>query len=116
MVFLLFSASVFAEDKEELCSFTHHVPDSDVNYKPDPLVAPADLNPNPFILPERIAIPLTIDVAKFTGITVPDGLEAQGQLGLIEVDTKTNELFYNGESITRKIEDYCEHKNNEQTK
>lgn len=58
-------------------------------------------------LPDRITFPVTVDVAKNMGISLPKGLEMQGRLGEITV-LRGGQVLYNGREITDKIVTFCQ--------
>ncbi|WP_246832272.1 hypothetical protein [Thalassospira sp. MCCC 1A03138] len=68
-----------------------HVPDDDVAYKPGVdvygnKVAPADLDGGSPILdalPKEIEFPVTIDFFEYAGISVPDGISGESNIGRI---------------------------------
>ena len=93
--------------EEAACRYAiEHIPDADVAHVPDADVN-YNTNYNAIGLPERVQIPLTIDMAQYIGINTPLGSELQAAIGMIEVDTKTNHLYFDGKDITDTVNTYC---------
>lgn len=109
MLSTFISAPVFAADEKPvpeidpaLCSriVTYQKP-AGVDYKPGvdvhgkPVVE-ADLNPSPVKMPERITFDITIDTAKYLGLSTP-GLEGVVNVGSIAYEK--GQLTFNGEPM-----------------
>ena len=62
----------------------------DVHGKP---VVEADINQSPVQMPEKVTFDITVDLAKFIGITAPDGVEGQAKIGTLEIDNKGGMTF-----------------------
>jgi len=103
------STPVFAADEKPvpeidsaLCSrIVPHQKAPDVDYKPGvdvhgkPVVE-ADLNPSPVKMPERVSFDITIDTAKYLGLSTP-GLEGIVNVGSIAYEN--GQLTFNGEPM-----------------
>ncbi|WP_252724113.1 MULTISPECIES: hypothetical protein [unclassified Thalassospira] len=82
-----------------------HVPDDDVAYKPGVdvrgnAVAPADLNGGSNILnslPKEIEFPVTIDFFKYSGITVPDGVSGEQNVG--KITYRNGRVYFNDQPL-----------------
>ena len=82
-----------------------HVPDGDVAYKPGVdvrgnAVAPADLNGGSNILkslPKEIEFPVTIDFFKYSGITVPDGVSGEQNIG--KITYRNGRVYFNDQPL-----------------
>lgn len=70
-------------------------PGVDVHGKP---VVEADINPSPIVVPDTISFNLTVDLAKYIGISTPSGLEGEAVMGKVEVD-KTGHVTFNGQPL-----------------
>lgn len=84
-----------------------HYPDADVAYKPgvdvrgNPVTA-ADLNgPRLEVLPDKLTIPITVDLLNGFGIAAdsPLALEAETTIGTVEYDIKKGTMTYNGQPL-----------------
>lgn len=104
------------EERTDLCQLVEiHKPADDVEYQPGvdvrgKEVVGADLNPAQSKIitpPSIIKIPLTIDIVKYTNITVPEGTELDSALGMIEYNLDTKKLSFNGKDITSAVNKYC---------
>ena len=78
-----------------------YTPGISVDGKP---VASAHLNDQSDILPQRIVVPLTVDIAREFGLNMPS-LEAQGQIGTLEITG--NQVFLNGRDLSDKAQILC---------
>jgi len=84
-------------------TLVRHQPADDVTYKPGvdvhgkPVVE-ADINASPITVPETIRFNITVDVAKYAGIHVPEGTEMQANMGTVEV-LPDGEMTFNGQPI-----------------
>lgn len=71
-------------------------------------VESADANPNPVPLPKTISVPIAIDLAQtnppLTGGVPVGRLELEAQIGKAEIDTKTGDVYYNGQKISETSE------------
>ncbi|WP_404426887.1 hypothetical protein [Thalassospira australica] len=82
-----------------------HVPDDDVAYKPGVdvygrKVAPADLNGGSPILdalPKEIEFPVTIDFFEYAGISVPDGISGESNIG--KITYRNGRVYFNDTPI-----------------
>lgn len=76
--------------------------DGDAEYKPgvdaagNP-VAAADMSPSVIQPPEKIEFNLTVDMAKYAGITAPTGLEGQANVGKVSVEN--GQIKFNGKPL-----------------
>lgn len=85
-----------------------YVPGVDVHGKP---VVEADINPSAVTVPETVTFPLTVDVARYAGIPRPKGTEMDATMGMVSINTKTNQVSYNGQvlesSTVSALRDLC---------
>lgn len=90
--------------------FTPHTLDDDVAFKPgvdtdgDP-VTPADLNDNAIELPQKISIPIILQLETQTQNDPPGSvklgqLQDEADLGTLMYDSRTRQLFYQGKLIS----------------
>ena len=78
-----------------------HVPDDDVAYKPGVdvygrEVAPADLDGGSEILkslPKEIEFPVTIDFFEYAGISAPDGISGESNIG--KITYRNGRVYFN---------------------
>lgn len=70
-------------------------PGVDVHGKP---VVEADITPNVITVPDTVSFDLTIDLAKYLGMTAPVGLENEASMGKITVD-KAGNVTFNGKPL-----------------
>lgn len=106
VVLVLTAQPVFAEegviDLQACRQLVEHKPDADVAYQPgvdvngNPVVE-ADLNPSPVKVPEKVTFDITVDMAKYLGITAPAGLEGQAKMGTVAYEDGV--LTFNGEPM-----------------
>ncbi|TAH33082.1 MAG: hypothetical protein EYC62_07175 [Alphaproteobacteria bacterium] len=90
--------------------FVPHTPDDDVAFKPGldingDSVTPADLNDNAIELPQKISIPIILQLETQTQNDPPGSvkigqLENQAGLGTLTYDTKTRQLFYRDKLVS----------------
>jgi len=73
-----------------------HEPRADVNHNETTVQAP-----------QKILIPISVDLANRYDLDVPRSLELDSPLGIMEIDEQ-GRIFYNGEDITGDIKDKCE--------
>lgn len=66
----------------------------DVHGKP---VVEADLNPSPVTAPDKITFNVTIDMAKYLGLSLPSGTEGFANVGTVAYEKGA--LTYNGEPM-----------------
>ena len=115
LVVMLASFPAFAADltiSKKDCDIVAYQPDDGVEYKPGvdvngKKVVPADLDSSaePVVLPEKITIPIAVDLAE-GGLTPqingrPFGtLKNEADLGSLTFDVKTHDLMYNGKKIS----------------
>lgn len=101
---LLFPAVAHAEAKldEAACSnlSAAYVPGVDAYGRP---VVSADLEEHPVKMPETFSFDITVDVAKASGLTVPDGVEGQAKIGTITYDKGV--LSFNGKPLEPEAEE-----------
>ena len=113
LIFLfLFPAVAHAQDNAALCAFraAHKAPSAayqpgvDVHGNP---VVPADLNaPLPGYVPDKINIPVTIDMAQQLHMPLPSGTKLEADAGMIEI-YMTGKVMYNGQDITEQTQALC---------
>jgi hypothetical protein len=72
-----------------------YVPGVDVNGKP---VVGADINPSPVTMPDVVEFDLTVDLAKYIGLSAPTGIEGEAVMGKVAVH-KDGRVTYNGQPI-----------------
>lgn len=98
-IFIFLCVSNVAHAEISLCkeSTVIHEPRDDVNYQSD-----AGLE-----LPDPIMVPVTVDLLERYEIAVPDGVEAETYLGMMEI-YKDGRILYNGVDISGDIKDVCE--------
>lgn len=94
----------------ECQTLAEYVPQAGVNYEPGvdvngKAVAPADLNAAPFEMPDVMAIPLSIDLAKRLP-DPPQGMEADASVGFLEVH-KDGRITFEGKDWTPQIYAIC---------
>lgn len=111
-VAVITAAPAWAQNTEAFCQFlpvkenfvgADYVPGVDVNGNP---VVPADVKSRAKEFVDVIRIPLTIDLAKQLGQTVPEGTEMKAPLGMIEIN-KNSTVTLNGEVITDQAYKLC---------
>lgn len=71
-----------------------YVPGRDAKGNP---VVPADLYQSPVQLPEIVEFDITVDLAEYAGLTVPEGTEGLAKIGTIRIEN--NQLKFNGEPL-----------------
>jgi len=77
-------------------------PANDAEYKPGvdvhgrPVVE-ADIDPSPASAPETVSIAVTADIAKYTGLEIPDNVEAEAVIGTITVEK--GKISFNGQPL-----------------
>lgn len=93
--------------KKDCQWLTVHVPADDVRYKPGvdvrgKKVVPADLSSSRTLkLQDQVLLSLDIPLQEFIGAAAAGRLAtADVNVGQISIDTKTREVFYNGQSIS----------------
>ena len=113
IVFLMNPAAARAQpDSSTLCRLLHaHQPDESVAYRPGidvhgKPVVPADLNA-PVMLPDKITIPVTVDVAQQLSQALPAGMELDAQFGIIDVYAD-GRVVYNDRDLTAAAAVACE--------
>lgn len=92
--------------KAECLRLVKHRPDPGVAYQPgvdvhgDP-VAPADLHDRPKLeLPERVSIPIEVDLDERYGLPGDDSFKGDVQVGTVEVELDTGRATFNGQPLT----------------
>lgn len=75
-------------------------PGVDVHGKP---VVEADLTPNAVTAPDKVSFNVTIDIARYLGISAPTGLEGEAVMGRIDVD-KAGHVSFNGKPLEGEAE------------
>lgn len=109
-----FVSGVYASDLPAECRYLEtHVARDDVAYKPGVdvrgnAVVSADLNAAPFVVPDIIRVPLTVDIIERLP-DAPAGLEGQGDLGMIEIH-KNGRITLNGQDWSQPFQALCGHK------
>lgn len=105
---ILVSAQALAEtppliDKDACRMLVAHQPSADAEYKPgvdvkgQPVVE-ADLTPSPIQTVEEVTFDITVDVARYAGIGVPNGFEGVARVGTVTVD-KQGRMTFNGQPL-----------------
>ena len=96
--------------KADCLRLVKHRPDPGVTYQPgvdvhgDP-VAGADLYDRPRIeLPERLQIPIEVDLDDRYDFPGDDSFKGDVQVGTVEVDTETGRATFNGQPLTSAAE------------
>jgi len=70
-------------------------------------VVPADGGQNAaFAIPDRVDVPVNIDVMQAMGFQSPDGIKGEANFGTLTV-LKSGELLFNGKEITNTVNGYC---------
>ncbi len=92
-----------AQINPQLCKqIVDHKPAPDVEYKGGvdvhgkPVVE-ADLNPSPVKIPEKISFDVTVDMAKYLGLSTAAGVEQVASIGTIAYEKGV--LTFNGEPM-----------------
>lgn len=94
----------------EICDFmvAHH-PDANVAYRPGvdihgkPVVE-ADIGGSSlYVQPDEITFPVSVDLAKYAGIALPEGVETKGDVGSITVDLN-GVVTFNGKPLEGEAE------------
>jgi hypothetical protein len=114
IVFLVLAASpaLAAKEKEKPalavskqdCEFlaVAHQPSPDTEYKPDvdvhgKPVMEADISPSVIKPPEKYSFDITVDTAKYMGLTVPAGVMGEAKMGTITVEK--GQVKFNGNPL-----------------
>jgi hypothetical protein len=97
--------------KADCLRLVKHRPDPGVAYQPgvdvrgDP-VEGADLYDRPKIeLPQRVRIPIEVDLGDRYGIPGDDSYDGDVQIGTVEVDIDTGRATFNGQPLTSEAEE-----------
>jgi hypothetical protein len=97
--------------KADCLRLVKHRPEPGVAYQPgvdvrgDP-VEGADLYDRPQIeLPERLRIPIEVDLGARYGLPGDDSFKGDVQVGTVEVDLETGRATFNGQPLTSAAED-----------
>lgn len=105
-------AQVVVEDTPPECRLlTEHAPQSDVTYQGGfdvngKAVVPADLNAAPVPVPDKIIVPLTIDLAQRLQNNNVQGLNMDATLGFLEFE-RNGRVLYNGRDLTNQVYALC---------
>lgn len=97
------ASEIVVIDDNTCRAWVRHVPDAGVAYQPGvdvhgkPVVE-ADVNAAPITVPETIAFDITVDVARYAGIPVPQGTEMQATMGRVEV-ARDGSMTFNGQPM-----------------
>jgi hypothetical protein len=92
--------------KADCLRLVKHRPEPGVIYQPGVdvrgnAVAPAELYDRPAIeLPERIEIPIEVDLDRRYGLPADDSFKADAQVGTVTVDLETGRASFNGQPLT----------------
>jgi hypothetical protein len=70
-------------------------PGVDVHGKP---VVEADLNPSQLKVADTVSFDVTVDLAKYAGLAVPEGTESKTAIGTVTVD-KDGRMTFNGKPL-----------------
>lgn len=103
-------ASAQTMEYAECKTLAEYFPQAGVNYQPGvdvsgKSVVPADLNAAPFELPDIMAIPLSVDLARRLP-DAPKGMEADASLGFLEVH-KNGRITFDGKDWTPQVYAIC---------
>jgi hypothetical protein len=60
-------------------------------------VVPADINRNQIEVPKVVGFDITVDVAEYAGLPVPQGTETLARIGTVTIEN--NQLKFNGEPL-----------------
>lgn len=111
-MFVVLSFPVQAQEEDMLCTLLSvYQPSDDVAYKAGVdvngnAVVPADLNTSKIQLPTVIKVPLQLDMAKRLERMMAINLEADAQLGLVEI-YDNGRVVYDGKTITKSTAAAC---------
>jgi hypothetical protein len=114
VVLVLFSVSAHAQNESNIPPECRLLPDhksqADVAYKPGvdvkgKAVVPADINAVPMIDTDVVVVPLSINLARQIGHSIP-GLQLEGNLGYLEIG-KDGRVIYNGQDWTSQVHVLC---------
>lgn len=105
VLFLLFCSPVFASDDICRALMVRHTPNTDVEHVGDAEV-PADLNAvsKPILSP--ILIPITLDLAERYALNIPDDIQLEPDIAMIEIYVD-GRVLYNGQDISSRAQDIC---------
>jgi len=117
LLLVFVTTPAFAQSQAGLCKLrTTYKPSDDVAFKPGvaangKAVVPADLGgaASALSVPDKVRIPLTIDMAKNLGLPVPVGTEMQAAFGMLDI-YNDGRVTYNGKDITSNAAAICDDK------
>lgn len=99
------SLSSASETNPAICQvLKQHKPDQDVHHKAD---ANVSTDQDFQALPDKIVIPITIDIAEQISQDLPDGTLLESNFGQIEIHSDGSTI-YNGQDISAQLSAYCE--------
>lgn len=90
---------------KDMC-FVMHQMKSDVMHKPDADVAYQSLDGLNIALPEKITIPLNLDVLAHAGMDVPAGLEGKANIANVDVYLD-GRIMHEGKDISGDFDSLC---------
>ncbi len=112
---LVFAVPAMANELPPECRMLpEHKAQADVAYQPGvdvngKAVVPADINAAPIAVPERIVMPLTIQMAQLLQNNNVQGLNLESTLGFLEIE-QNGRVTYDGQDITSQVYVLCDKK------
>ena len=110
---LMFSLPALADDADVCRLLPNHKPSADVAFKPGvdvngKAVVSADLAPPAKAMPEKVVVPMTVDMAQYMNMAdrLPEGMELDANLGSMEI-YPDGQVLYNGQDITSNANTAC---------
>lgn len=107
LILLCFLPSVASAEtyvlNDSACRYlTEYQQTGDVEYEPGVdvdgnAVVPADIDQNRIDVPEVVSFDITVDVARYAGLPVPQGTETLAKIGTVSIEN--NQLKFNGEPL-----------------
>ncbi len=83
-----------------------HVPDADVTYGGDVSGVTTGADMMQMALPEKIEIPVTLDMLGYAGVDAPQGVMGEAKLAQVDVYLD-GRILYNGKDISGNFHDLC---------
>ncbi len=117
---MVFATPAWADDLPPECRMLpEHKAQADVAYQPGvdvngKHVVPADINAAPIAAPEKVVMPLTIEMAQLLQNNNVQGLNLESTLGFIEIE-QNGRVLYDGKDITSQVYVLCDKKPTETT-
>ena len=114
VILVAMTSLAFAQNNTALCEFlpvkehfvgADYVPGVDVHGN---AVVPADVKARSNEFVDVIRIPITADIAEnlAVGLALPDNVEMDAQLGMVEIQ-KDSRVLVNGKDLTKEVYTYC---------